>query len=162
MNMQKLVFRTINDNDIPLLSSWLNQDYVKQWYEDPDSWLEEIRERFGNFAWIHHYIVMADTAPVGFCQYYDCYDARALEDWYEVDTRGHTFSIDYFIGDKDYLNKGYGKAIVAQLIELIMTKEKGSRIIVQPEDDNLSSRGVLTANGFIFDENNNYFFKILQ
>lgn len=64
---------------------------------------------------------MECKTPIGFCKYYDCYDARGLEYWFTVNTPGDTFSIDYLIGDEAYLGKGYGKAIVALLSNAIQT-----------------------------------------
>ena len=62
---------------------------------------------------------MDEKTPVGFCQYYDCYDANDMEIWYEVVKRGNTFSIDYLVGNESYLGKGYGKAIVKLLTETV-------------------------------------------
>lgn len=93
--MKTLFLQPFNDSDMELLTIWLNKDYIKRWYHDTDDWLQEIKERDTNFAWIHHFIVMEENTPIGFCQYYDCFDANDTEDWYEVPQRGDTFSIDY-------------------------------------------------------------------
>lgn len=159
--MDNVIFRPINDADLPMLEAWLGQEYVKKWFHAPEDWLREIRGRDAEYAWIHHFIVMDGDAPVGFCQYYDCWDARELEDWYTVERRGDTFSIDYMIGDEASLGKGYGKEIVRMLTELVSTVEQGRRIVVQPERENHASNGVLLANGYAYDEKNGYYVKLL-
>jgi len=160
--MNKIAFREVNDTDIALLTAWLNKDYILKWYHDPDDWLHEINERNNRFSWIHHFIVMDDKTPVGFCQYYDCYDARDMEDWYSVTRRGDIFSIDYLIGDESYLGKGYGKAIVKLLTDMIWEQEHGKQIVVQPDKENHSSNRVLMANGYVFDEQKDYYCKSLE
>lgn len=162
MNNFDLTIRPVNDTDIPLLTSWLKKDYILKWYHDADEWLYEINNRYNDFSWIHHFIVMDRKTPLGFCQYYDCYHANSMEDWYDVIKRGDTFSIDYLIGNEFYLGKGYGKAIVALLSDTIKKKENARKIIVQPDKENHSSNHVLLANGYIFDEQFDYYYKLIK
>lgn len=157
-----ITLRPLEDTDAAVIASWLAKAYVLKWYHDAAEWLNEINARHSNFSWIHHYIVMDSNNPIGFCQYYDCFDAQPLEDWYCVKQQGETFSIDYLIGEERYLGKGYGKQIVDQLTQLIMTHENAIQIIVQPELENLASVHVLLANGYTYNSEMNYYFKILK
>ncbi len=125
--MKKLVLREIKDADIDLLTTWLNKDYILKWYLDANDWLTEINGRHDVYSWLHHFIVMDENTPIGFCQYYD----NELEDWYEVTQKSDTFSIDYLIGNEAYLNKGYGKAIVKLLTDTVHQKDHAKKIIVQ-------------------------------
>ena len=161
MKNTELIIRPLNDADIDLLTAWLNKDYVFKWYQDTDAWLTEIKERDGAYSWIRHFIVMESVTAIGFCQYYDCYHARDLEDWYSVTSPGDTFSIDYLIGDETYLGKGYGKALVRVLSDTIQKAETAKRIIVQPETENHASNHVLLANGYVYDEKKKYYCKSL-
>lgn len=160
--MNKLTLRSVNNKDIALIDSWLKKEYILKWYYDADEWLHEVDERHGSFSWIHHFIVMDGFTPVGFCQYYDCYDAKEMEEWYCVDRRDDTFSIDYLIGDESYLGKGYGKAVVHLITDTVKNMEKANRIIVQPEKDNRSSIHALIANGYVFDEQHEYYYKLMN
>ena len=159
--MTVLHLRVVEDTDIPLLKNWLSKEYILKWYHEPDEWLHEINERKGTFSWIHHFIVMKETEPIGFCQYYDCFDANELEDWYTVTQRDNTYSIDYLIGNEDYLGKGYGKKIVRLLTTTISTNKRAKEIIVQPDKENEASNHVLMANGYIFDSEKNYYIRKL-
>jgi RimJ/RimL family protein N-acetyltransferase len=162
-DMNNIVFRAVNDTDIDLLAIWLNQEYILKWYHDIDEWLYEIKERNNSFAWIHHFIIMEGKTPIGFCQYYDCYDANGIEDWYSgVNQRGDTFSIDYLIGNEAYLGKGYGKKIVKLLTDTVRQTEQAKQIIVKPEQENHSSNYVLKVNGYIYDEQREYYYKLLS
>lgn len=160
--MKEINLRILTDEDIPLLTTWLNKEYIKKWYHEPEDWLTEVRGRHGEYAWLHHFIVMSGNIPIGFCQYYDCYNARELEDWYTVSEPGDIFSIDYLVGNEDYLGKGYGKSIISFLTEKIRTEKKGNKIIVQPDNDNFPSNNVLKANGYVFDSQNKYYCKLLK
>lgn len=160
--MKEIILRKINNEDIMLLTTWLNKEYILKWYHEPDEWLTEINERHSTYSWIHHFIVMNENTPIGFCQYYDCFDANDLEDWYSVARKNDTFSIDYLIGNEAYLGKGYGKAIVRLLTNTIKEKEQAKQIIVQPDKENLPSNNVLLSNGYIFDKQKDYFYKLLD
>lgn len=153
--MNKLIFRPFCDSDIQKLEEWLRKDHVLRYYHDPQEWIKECKERNEAFAFLNHFIVFLDTLPIGFCQYYDCFYAK--EEWYNVDVQGEVFSIDYLIGEEIFLGKGYGKAIVAELIEMLKQK-KANEIVVLPEIDNVPSCKALVANGFVYDESRKYFY----
>ncbi|MBC1444827.1 GNAT family N-acetyltransferase [Listeria seeligeri] len=160
--MKKIKLRKITDEDIELLTSWLNKKYIKKWYNEPEDWLTEINGRHTEYSWINHFIVMNDEKSIGFCQYYDCFDAKDFEDWYSVDTAGKMYSIDYLIGNEDYLGKGYGKLIVKELTELISSKENAQIIVVQPDTGNTASNNVLISNGYTLDQEKQYYYKNLS
>lgn len=162
MKNNELHLRPLNNSDIELLTFWLHKEYILEWYHDADEWLAEINERHGAYSWIHHFIVMKDKTPIGFCQYYDCYDANGMEDWYDITLPGNTFSIDYLIGNENYLGKGYGKAIIRLLSDTIKAGGNANRIIVQPEPENLASCHALIANGYVYDEQLKYYCKALE
>jgi len=157
--MKNIALREVNDTDIDLLTEWLSKEYILKWYHDVDDWLCEINGRHDEFKWIHHFIVIEAETPIGFCQYYDCYDANDMESWYDVTELADTFSIDYLIGDENYLGKGYGRAIVKLLTETVWQTEPAKQIIVQPDAENHASNHVLMANGYIYNENKKYYYK---
>jgi len=159
---EEIRLRELSEADIELIAFWLQKEHVIKWYHDAEAWLQEIRGRRSDFSWINHYIVLDGGAPIGFCQYYDCYDARELEGWYTVEKRGETFSIDYFIGEESYLGKGCGKAIVRLITDKVRSREKARRIIVKPEDENRASIGALIANVYVFDKQLGYYVKLLD
>lgn len=157
---QTLYLRKIGDDDLDLLDAWLHKPYILKWYEDPAAWLDEIRQRDDRFSFIAHFIVMADSHPVGFCQYYDC--IHAGEDWYSVFVQGETYSIDYLIGEEAYLQQGYGKRIVRLLIDVIRAKTTAKEIIVQPEKENAASCNTLKSCGFLYDRAKGYYRQALS
>ncbi len=155
--MSNLKLCTIEDKDIPLLEKWLNKDYVIKWYVEPEAWLHEVKERFNEFKFVSHYIVTLNEKPIGFCQYYTCSDAG--EDWYGDITLNGTYSIDYLIGEEEYLGKGFGKSIVYLLTQKIFSLSNAKKIIAKPEFDNKASCNTLLSNGFIYDQRNMLYLK---
>jgi len=156
--MEQLNLEKIMDEDIVLIEQWLQKEYIKKWYDPIDEWINEIKNRNGKYNFIKHYIVKLNSTKIGFCQYYDCFDAQEL--WYKIDKRKHTYSIDYLIGDEKYLGKGFGKEIIRQLIEKVQI-EGGKEIIVQPEMENVRSNKVLQANGFEYKEEIKHYYRKL-
>ncbi len=156
MSVEILKLKPIEDEDIPLFEKWLYKEYILKWYHEPEEWIKEIRQRDAEFSFLSHFIVLDGDKPFAFCQYYDCYNAQ--EEWYAVDLPGEKYSIDYLIGDESYLGKGYGKAIVKALVEKIKSYPTAKSIVVQPEEGNIPSAKSLLANGFEYDEKNEYYY----
>ena len=155
MDNDKLILKPVMDSDVEQLEKWLYKDHVLRWYHDTDDWLKEVRERNGVFSFLNHFIVYKGYERIGFCQYYDCYDAKEL--WYSVENGGKVFSIDYLIGEEKYLQKGFGKQIIKLLIDEIGKEKENFEIVVQPEDENTASNRTLLANGFVYDEMKKYY-----
>ena len=153
--MENIELVNFSDEDIKIFKQWINKDYIKKWYGNLDDWIDEVTNRNGEFNFIKHFIVKNNGQKIGFCQYYDCYDAQ--EAWYKINKAKEIYSIDYLIGEEEYLNKGYGKIIIKKLIEKIKT-EGGREIIVQPELENKASNGILIANGFLYNKEKEYYY----
>lgn len=156
MKEYKLTLRPVTDSDINLLCEWLHKDYILKWYDDAEEWLNEIEHRNGNFSFLSHYIVLDDkNIPFGFCQFYDCFDAK--EEWNSALSPNKMYSIDYLIGEEEYLGRGYGKETVRVLIDKILEVKNPEVIVVQPEQENTASCKALLANGFIYDIEKGYY-----
>ena len=152
-----LWLKKFTDEDIPLLAKWLDTEHIKSWFTDPQAWLDEVREREGEYSWIRHYIICRSSATIGFCQYYPYW--KSGEDWHgNIPVEG-TYSIDYLIGEVENLKKGYASAAVRLLGELIAEEKDAKRIIVQPETDNHASRNTLLSAGYSYDTANGLFLK---
>jgi RimJ/RimL family protein N-acetyltransferase len=154
--LDKIILEKIVDNDIILIEQWLQKEYIRKWYDPIEEWIHELKNRNKEFNFIKHFIVKNNSVKMGFCQYYDCFFAKEL--WYKVDKQNNTYSIDYLIGEEEYLNKGLGKEIIQKLIERI-EEDGGKEIIVQPEKENIKSNKALMANGFEYKEKEKYFYK---
>jgi len=70
-----------------------------------------------------------------------------------------TYSIDYMIGELEFVGKGFGRQLVNALISKIWVKEKAKYVIVQPEPENKASCKTLLSCGFKFDNENKIYIK---
>lgn len=144
----QLIIRPLFDDDIALLKRWLYQPHVASWYEKPEDWLHEVRNRHGEFSFIKHFIAEIDGTPIGFCQYYNSYFEHEPDACPKHEKIGEVYSIDYLIGEPEYLHKGYGKEMLRILTSMVSSLNV-KKIIVAPEDENTASKRVLEANGYI-------------
>jgi RimJ/RimL family protein N-acetyltransferase len=137
--------RQMHMNDLELFCKWLYKPHVARWFHHPQEWIEEIELQDSRFSWVHHFIVEYEGKPMGFCQYYAC--CYSDEIWEGQEIIG-SYSIDYLIGETEFLHYGFGKQIVAALIEQIMNNKDACRILVQPEPENAASCSLLSSCGF--------------
>lgn len=156
----QIELRPLQDADVPLVRLWMEQPHVKKWFHRPKNWIREIRGRKGEYCFIRHRIVLLEGVPIGFCQYYDCYDAK--EEWYSVSADGKTFSIDYLIGVKDCLRKGFGRQIVNALVREITEEAHAEKIVVCPESENEISIKTLLSAGFRYEAEQGYYIKEIE
>ncbi|MDR1464893.1 MAG: GNAT family N-acetyltransferase [Oscillospiraceae bacterium] len=147
----QITLRPFWEADIALMERWLFVPHVAKWYQRPDHWLNELHHRRGEFAFLHHFIAEYEGAPIGFCQYYDTHFAQEHEVWNEEwrisERQGEVFSIDYLIGEPDFLHKGFGQKMLRLLLDRI--RAAGAKaVIVQPEKENIASNRLLKSSGF--------------
>lgn len=149
--MEKIILRPFRDEDIALMEKWLFVPHVAKWYKHPNHWLRELHNRHDEFSFLTHFIAECEGKPIGFCQYYDTYFAKEHEVWNEshnTDKQGQIYSIDYLIGEPEYLRRGFGKQMIAQMVDRIW-RLGAQKIIVEPEKENAASNRSLETNGFI-------------
>jgi putative acetyltransferase len=143
--------REFKPEDLNIMKLWLAQDYIQKFWGDPQDWIKEISENI-NADWVTYFIVECDL-PIGFLQYYET-DKAPQGEWSKQPIG--TVGIDYLIGDKEYLGKGYGSKIVGLLVDLIKSKNKYDHIVADPIAENVSSVQVLETNGFRLNANGLY------
>lgn len=147
--------RAFEDSDVELMRKWLEESHISKWFEHPGSWIKEIELRAAEYSFIHHFIMEQDSHPFGFCQYYKY--AEGGEEWQGTVPIDGTYSIDYLIGDTDFLSRGYGAETVKLLTERIAVDTDARRVIVQPEPYNLRSRNTLLSAGYVYDSRNDLY-----
>ena len=59
-----------------------------------------------------------------------------------------TYGMDLFIGDLDYIGKGYGSQIVAQFVHELFTLPDVMRVIINPDIDNIAAIKAYERAGF--------------
>jgi RimJ/RimL family protein N-acetyltransferase len=147
--VKDLYLLPLEEDDIPHVAMWLERPAVRKWFPVPHDWLAEIHGRKADFSFLHHFMAVVDGKKIGFCQYYRCSDADEAE--YRCFPREGTYSIDYLIGDDEFLGCGCGRQMVQALVAAVFLLPDTQRIVVQPDKGNAASQAVLRSVGFWHD-----------
>lgn len=134
--LHTITFKPLTEADIGLLTAWLEKPHVKEWWNDDLSheqiW-DKYRSRIGDPNTVS-FIFYLDKKPLGFIQYY--YASRVGHGWWPDAVAG-TVGIDQYIGEEDYINKGYGTVIIRSFIEKLLAESHIKKIIVDVDPNNL-------------------------
>ncbi len=125
-------FRIVNLSDFKQLYNWLNSSHVKEfWDPDKNFTFEEISLKYSNRLKenkIKIYIIVINNIDVGFIQTYFIDDLTLFK------ISGVSKGIDLYIGDKNYLHKGYGKHILTEFIsKFVFNDELVEFVVIDPE-----------------------------
>jgi len=137
-------FRAVTEADLPLLSTWLAEPHVAEWWDEgPDASIAEIRQAMDSDD-TEPLIVELDGRPIAYLQSYDPH----LEDGHPYqDQPFGTLGIDISIGPPDLVGVGHGSAIVSQFVELLF-EEGCPRVVIDPHPDNLRAIRAYEKAGF--------------
>jgi RimJ/RimL family protein N-acetyltransferase len=138
MQSEKFSFKPLQETDLTLLCIWFNKPHVKQWWNDDltDAQITaKYQSRIGNTQTVP-FIVYLNSKAIGFIQYH-----QEAED---------TISIDQFIGEEEYLNRGYGTGLVTAFIEKLFTNPVIKKIMTDVNPDNARAQRCYEKAGFMF------------
>lgn len=140
--------------DIDLLHNWLNNKHVHQWYDkDKTNTIEEVKKRYlpkilGEKS-TDCFLACIDNKPFGYVQAYRVTDWPEFGDYIGYDHQ--SASVDLFIGDEEYLGKGYGQSMLHQFLKnVVFTDETINTCVIGPEPDNQRAIAVYQKVGFRF------------
>lgn len=118
-----ITFQRLKDcnEDYELLHKWVQKPYIYEWFEQRILSYEEVKEKYqkklqDNIQEL--FIIEVENKRIGFVQIYP-YEEKSYE-------------FDIFIGEEDYLFKGYGVSIIKELTKKIMNEYHAESIIVRP------------------------------
>ncbi len=129
MHKSQIIFKPLREGDITLLAQWFKQPHIAQWWPT-ESTLDNqsLHNKYLKKITSHGqaFIVYLGDRPIGYIQ---CYLADKEFDH-------ETWGIDQFIGEADYLGKGYGTQMVKSFVALLFNKPNIKRVIVDPDPKN--------------------------
>lgn len=139
----EFVFKKLTKDDIPLLLRWFKEPHVKEWWPTPEKdeailekFLTRIRSKdtFGFIVFIH------DVA-IGYIQYYHINRKHEKTgSWLPAELPKTTVGTDQFIGEEDYLGKGYGTRFIKEFISYLHEIEPTiTTVIVDPDPENAAA-----------------------
>jgi RimJ/RimL family protein N-acetyltransferase len=129
---ERITYKKLAEADLPLMHRWLNTSHVRQWYRvlgksEPalqtvaDKYLPRIHGRDP----VHCYLVLYDTRPVAYIQSTVIVDAANVT------------GIDTFIGEVDFLYKGFSVVYIRKFLkEIVFQEPKVTSCSIDPEPSN--------------------------
>lgn len=148
-SLEKFTFKPLQESDLEILCYWLDQPHVKEWWNDGlthDEIKRKYRNRIGDTV-VAPYIVYLDDKPIGFIQYYH---ADKVGDGWWPDAVEGTVGIDQFIGEENYINRGYGTKMISAFIQKLFSNLAIKKIITDVDPKNQRAIHCYEKAGFKF------------
>ena len=147
----EIKFKKADINDLQIIREWIkNNTFVQKWYykgKTPriSTLYKKIieRQKIKNFC---ANIIQIDNKPIGYIQSYD------IEGWglwsKKVKIYDETVGLDYFIGDINYIHKGYGEKFILEYVNLIKKSNKYKFVMISPDLFNIANIKCVKKCGF--------------
>ena len=138
---KKIIFEPLLEKDIPLFFEWVKKPHIAKWWKSKT--YSEFAESYNPKKLAENYVtpffIYVDEKPIGYIQYYFVHKADG--GWWakQIDLPKETVGMDFVIGETDYLGKGYGTIIIKKFIEKIFAETKASKIIIDPDPNNIAA-----------------------
>jgi aminoglycoside 6'-N-acetyltransferase len=137
-----VTLRPATPADAPLLRHWDSQPHVIAAKKEEDwQWETELRIQRD---WREQFIAEVDGHPIGFIQVMD--PEQEGQYWGCIES-GHR-AIDIWIGERDYLNRGYGTQMMELAIERAFADPVVHTILIDPLESNKASHRFYERLGF--------------
>lgn len=136
----RITFKRLRQQDMPLFFEWAEKPYVKNtWFQEGYEEVNKYYENIEGNGYDYGFIIYIDDKPVGYIQTSDLYAYKTkcpkLKGLFTNEDPG-SFCLDLFIGEEDYLNKGYGTAIVKAFVDKLFKDFKAKKILIDPACSN--------------------------
>lgn len=155
---QHIRFIPLNENHFADLQRWLNTEHVAMWWSKDKTWTpSDIEQKYGTYVQgfkmsgndakpLHAFIIECANKPIGYIQYYHVNDF-AREGYDLPVINGNVAAIDFYIGEKQYVNKNVGMAALNQFIETVI-KPTYTGVFVDPDIANKAAVRTYEKCGF--------------
>lgn len=152
--MTAVDLRPMTYDDLPLLTRWLAEPHVREWWRGEPRDLAAVTEKYGPYLdgreRTELFVVMEGERPVGMMQRYAIADHA---DWAATlrpvtDTTAAA-GIDYLIGEPDAVGRGLGTAAIAAFAHGTLTRYDARAVVVAVQQGNRASWRALERAGFI-------------
>lgn len=140
-------FRNVFEPDFITLHNWLKAPHVKEyWYQNESFTYEEVHKKYSKRLSedvVNMFIIQKNGKDIGYIQTYIVDETKPF--LINERIRG----IDLYIGDVEYIYKGYGKDIIKKFINNHIFNKIDIRYIgIDPEVDNLIAIRAYEKSGF--------------
>ena len=126
-----------NEEDYQKLYHWCQNKDVYEWFEQRKLTYDEIVSKYHKKIKDPNqdlYIIRINNQDIGLIQIYRFNNDINIS---ILDKYKKIYEYDLFIGEKDYLNKGYGKMVINSVNDIIYKKYQADAIILRPFKRNI-------------------------
>lgn len=151
MESSSIYFRPLKEEDIVLLTEWLNREHLQKWWSAEKVTLKDVQKKYlpriSKDDAARPFIVMLDDRPAGYIQYY--FADKGDPGWWPDKPAAGVLGIDQFIADSSDLGQGLGTQIIIQFIQFLKEEIDIKEIRVDPHPDNFRAIRCYEKVGFI-------------
>ena len=147
--MTGIRFSILTEKEIYLLTHWLRQRHVLEFWPAQMT-DEQIRQKYlahTDSKSVFPFLIWLSKTPIGYVQ---AYAASQVGDGWWPDEKEGTYGIDLFIGDLEYMNKGYGSEIVRAFLKDFSKEYRVQKWIVDVSPRNPRAIRCFEKAGFNF------------
>jgi aminoglycoside 6'-N-acetyltransferase len=110
----EITYRPLADEDLPLMTSWLNRPHVRAFFQRAPISAAEVTAKYGPYIRrempTHSSLALQDGTPFGYLQ---CYRVADWPDYQATIGVEGGVSVDLFIGEIGLVGKGLGRRMLA-------------------------------------------------
>nr|WP_255294979.1 GNAT family N-acetyltransferase [Bacillus sp. AFS041924] len=131
----KVIIRQLLESDVPLLSKWLSDPKVLQYYEGRDNPFSDEKVRnifFTKDPSIQMCIAMYENIEIGYIQFYKL-DGDSKSEYGYKDSSELIYGMDQFIGEVDFWNRGIGSLLVSSTVNYLVSNQNAKKVVVDPQ-----------------------------
>jgi aminoglycoside 6'-N-acetyltransferase len=143
--------RVLTEEDALLLTKWLSDKRVLEFYEGRDRPhdLELVRKHFfEDRDNISQCIIQYNEKDIGYIQFYPITDEEREKYGY-IEENEEIYGMDQFIGEVDCWNKGIGSELVKATVHYILRERNANKIVMDPQAWNTRALRCYEKCGFI-------------
>jgi RimJ/RimL family protein N-acetyltransferase len=153
LDPKNINFVQMTHDDISLVLKWLDKDFVKEWYHEPEEQTyEEAYKMYEDTVegkdMTTPFIILYADQKIGYIQVGKVSDFREYDGLLD-DLSEETCAIDLFIGEENFIHKGLGSHIIQKFLnEIAFDLTKTSLALIGPEPKNKSAIKAYKKTGF--------------
>ena len=155
-----LRFEKISLQHIDIIFGWLAEPFIQEFWDNTQGHKDDIlnyvsgRKEPSNYCdgKYVYWIASFDDYPFAMLMTIQETAEDDIDDikLNHLSTTGHTYGIDYMIGDRNYFGKGYGAKTLSEFIDFFRREfdPKADTFIIDPACDNPKAKHVYMKAGF--------------
>lgn len=150
---KKITFRLLKKDDLKLIHQWFLSEHVKKWYSKKEWTIDELKAKYlpailGKIP-TFRFLIFFEEKPIGQIQMYKISGHPEYQKTVQVNE--NAAGIDLFIGEKDFLHKGFGSIIIKKFLkDFVFAKLDVGLCIIGPEPTNIAAIKAYKKAGFTY------------